>query len=182
VARAARIRLEGRVTALEAASAEAVKFLDTERSEKAKQAQAAEALNARIQVLEADKLALKEKIQQLQARQPPSDSEAVLELSAEVERLQGELEALQATLGERDAELAEQKRLLEGKESELAGLRRMSSRMGANSVQDIYARANAELNAVKNELLRRPKAGTPTSAPTAAPEAAPTARKPDEQG
>jgi chromosome segregation ATPase len=183
VARAARIRLEGRVTALEAASAEAVKFLDAERAEKAKQAQAAEALGAKLQALEGERAALREKIKQLEARKPVSDSEAVLEMSEELERVQGALEALQATLAERDAEIVEHKRRLESQESEMAALKRMAARAGSNTVQDIYARANAEINAVKNELLRRPKGSTPASpAGSPAPEAAPSTPKTDEQG
>ncbi|HLM45191.1 MAG TPA: hypothetical protein VK458_15050, partial [Myxococcaceae bacterium] len=172
VARAARIRLEGRVTALEAASAEAVKFLDAERTEKTKQTKAVESLGARIEALESERAGLQAQLRQLQARPPVSDSEAVLEMSEELERLQGELDTLQAALAERDAALAEQKERLEAQESELATLKRVTARRGENTVQDIYARANAELNAVKNDLLRRPK-GSP---------AAPTPPKTDEQG
>jgi hypothetical protein len=59
-------------------------------------------------------------------------------------------------------------------EAELATLKAGAARKEPDSVQHIYARANAELNAVKNDLLRRPKPSTP--APAASPP------KPDEPG
>jgi hypothetical protein len=49
-------------------------------------------------------------------------------------------------------------------EAELATLKRAPVLKEPDSVQDIYARAHAELNAVKNELLRRPKPGIGASA------------------
>ncbi|HZI06446.1 MAG TPA: hypothetical protein VEZ71_20610, partial [Archangium sp.] len=133
-------------------------------------ARAAQALTDRIQMMETERAGLRERIEQLQARKPVSDSEAILEMSEELERLQGEFDTLQRTLTERDLSLAEQKRRLEEQEAELASLKKLSARKGADTVQDIYARANAELNAVKNELLRRPKGSTPaTVAPASTP-------------
>jgi hypothetical protein len=61
---------------------------------------------------------------------------------------------------------------LEAQETELATLRRQTARTGANPVQDIYERANAELKAVKSELSRRtgvvhtPPGGIPVRTPT----------------
>jgi chromosome segregation ATPase len=93
---------------------------------------------ARLESLDAERTELLKAVEEFKASAQP---EAVLEMAAEMEQLQTVVEDLQQKLA--------------AQETELGALRRQSARAGANPVQEIYERANAELNAVKNELSRR---------------------------
>jgi chromosome segregation ATPase len=115
---------------------------------------------SRLESLETERTELLKTVEELKAAaQPP---EAVLEMAAELEQLQSVVEELQKKLATQD--------------TELGALRRAAARAGGNPVQEIYERANAELNAVKNELSRR--TGPPGPAVGGAPARPPPASNP----
>ena len=92
--------------------------------------------------------------------------------SLEIESLTLRLQALEAERIEEPLEEVD----MEATEAELLALQAGVAHPAPDRVHDLYARANAELNAVKNDLLRRPKESTP------APEVAASTPKPEEPG
>ncbi|MFP2897913.1 hypothetical protein [Corallococcus sp. 4LFB] len=111
VARAARVRLEGRTNSLETAAADAVRILDAERAERDQLAARIREQQARLEALETERETLVQALEEAKtsAAPPPED---VLEMAAEMEVLQAHVEKMQDQLAAREAELAELRRAM----------------------------------------------------------------------
>ena len=110
VARAARVRLEGRATSLETAAADAARILDAERAERDQLTARIREQQARLEALETERETLVQALEESKASSSAQPPEAVLEMAAEMEVLQAHIETMQDQLAAQEAELAELRR------------------------------------------------------------------------